>query len=213
MKQKKSNLNIQDLAIKVANKKNQLHRNDKDLIELFNQIYPKLYYFINKYNSQQNNIEDILHEAIYKIYKNIHNYDPNYRFTTWAYNITKNVSMHYNNRVKLNYLDIDDSSVSSNISNEKIQIGNEFEELMQKEKELKDLSSIITNEIFCIEECSEKSAFIDSFINNKTNKMIAYENDIKINTVKTRIRRAKKIIKQRINKKYPDITERIKSIL
>jgi RNA polymerase sigma-70 factor (ECF subfamily) len=204
--------NMQKLAERIHEKKDHLTQNDRDLRALFQAIYPKLRNYIKKYNACDEDTEEILHEVVYKIYKNINSYNNEYRFTTWIYNIAKNVSMGYSNRHKLNYLDFDDSSTKSYIPKQDLQVGNEFEEVMEREKELKDLHSIVINEAFNMKEDTEKHAFIESFINNKTNKAIANENDIKINTVKTRIRRAKKIIKNNIINKYPERAQRVKEL-
>lgn len=207
--------NIQKLALKLAEKShnNESINETKELKQLLDIIYPKLRNYIRKYNSNSHDIEEILHQCLYKIFKNFNTYNSEYKFTTWIYNIARNVSMAYQNRVKLNFLDIQDDATKSYISNETLQTQNDFERTMESQKEINDLYGIVIDQVLLMEDCPEKDAFIDSFINGRTNKSIAEEQEVKLNTIKTRIRRARKIIKNNIYHSHPHVKERIKEIL
>lgn len=54
-----------------------------------------LYNFAFKYTHSETAAEDVTQEAMVKIWRNIKKFNPQYKFKTWAYTITKNTALDH----------------------------------------------------------------------------------------------------------------------
>ena len=55
--------------------------------ELTARYSSKLYHFLRPKISNVSDVEDIIQETFYKLYKNIFRYDPKWKFSTWLFTI------------------------------------------------------------------------------------------------------------------------------
>ncbi len=68
------------------------------LVERYEQ---RLLRYIKRLTGHTNNqAEDILQEAFIKIYRNLNNFDPNLKFSSWAYRITHNEAVNHIKKTK-----------------------------------------------------------------------------------------------------------------
>lgn len=139
--------------------------------------------------------KDICQEAFHKAFHNISTYNPNYEFSTWLFNIAKNIAIDYSRKKKLpvkNKGNDDSHSISINIGDG---IKNSPEDLLIKSQEYKRLLEIIDN----LDDKYKEIARL-RFIKEYAYDEIAAETGLEINTVRTRIKRAKEQLWAIINK-------------
>ncbi len=71
-------------------------KGDQAALEVLISRYLKpLYNFAFKYTHTETAAEDVAQEALVKIWKNLKKFNPEYKFKTWAYTVTKNTALDY----------------------------------------------------------------------------------------------------------------------
>lgn len=160
-------------------------------VMLYNRYYAGVKSHIARYVLQKEDIEDISAESFLKAFSQIATYNPGYKFSTWLFRIARNTAFDHiskKNREKNNipttsiYEDFAEvSGLLSQAHNPEEAIINrqEYDKWLANIEKLKDDYKIVA-----------KMNLIDNF----GYKEISDELGIPINTVKTRIRRAKAIL-------------------
>ncbi len=143
---------------------------------------------IARYISQQEDIEDIALESFQKAFSQISTYNPEYKFSTWIYRIARNTAFDHISRKDREKNNLPTTSINdglSEINDIPAILHNPEEDIIKQQEYDKWLANIekLKDEYRTI----AKMNLIDNF----GYKEIAEELDIPINTVKTRIRRAK----------------------
>lgn len=177
---------------------------ERDRNRLASIMYPKLKYFIWKFFNNADETEEVLHNTLYKIFKGITSYSDSYRFTTWIYTIAKNEALLHQHKLKVQYAtSLDNLAKPLNIADDSV---NTFE----KEIYLDHLYSMTREELSNLPECIEKSILIDKEINQMRGNEIAEKYDMNLNTVKTKIRKARKMLKEAVITRNPEAADRLK---
>lgn len=71
--------------------------------ELIARYSPKLFHFLRPKISNVSDIEDIIQQTFYKLYKNIFRYDPKWKFSTWLYTaVNRQAISHYRSKQNKN---------------------------------------------------------------------------------------------------------------
>ena len=208
---KETNNKIQDLAISVIDPMN-LNK-DENFNELVVLIMPKLKFFIWKFFNNNEDTEDVLHNALEKICKKIDTFNPMWRFTTWAFRISRNEALLYRHIKRSNDVDID--SVFFQVENT---IVDGSKETGTKETEFENLFIAMWYEIHDLKNDTtinqqNVNIFYQKEINNVKIKDIAKRYDLSENTVKTKLRTMRSIIRNRIFRKYPYLTDKYRDII
>lgn len=143
---------------------------------------------ISRYITQKEDIEDICLESFQKAFSQISTYNPDYKFSTWLYRIARNTAFDHISRKDREKNNLPTTSIS-----EKMAELNEIPAAMHNpEDEIitqQEYDKWLTN----IEKLKEEYRIVArlNLIDNFGYKEISDELEIPINTVKTRIRRAK----------------------
>lgn len=215
-KQKSNELPLHELALDYKSTKCEI---------TFNKIYNKLEYplfeFIFKIIRDVDKAKMVRQITFVKLYQNIDDFNPSYKFLTWIYSIAKHEAYFlykmdkkdkltffsdiYNNDDdpqfdagdSIMYISTDDAMLSENEYIENLD--EQFNDML--------LSTKYGIAIDCIECLPERYSLIlkDKYINGLKQKEIAEKYDIKFNTVKTRIYNAT----QNIKVLYKEKTEKL----
>ena len=71
--------------------------------ELIARYSSKLFHFLRPKISNVSDVEDIIQETFYKLYKNIFRYDPKWKFSTWIYTaVNRQAISHYRSKQNKN---------------------------------------------------------------------------------------------------------------
>jgi len=194
---------IQTIATEFIEKKN-----NKTFTLLINRLKPGLLSFAYRYVKDKDLSEEVVSQTFIAIWEKIHQYNPQYNFSTWAYAIAKNEALGIlrNSNKNLSY----DKFLSNNSKllqfynpvfnmNAEV-IGPSGEELTQQ---LYDVSISAINNL----KEPYKTVMFEREINQKQLNVIAEDLSWNLSTVKTRLRKARKDVAEVLYKKYPDLVD------
>lgn len=135
--------------------------------------------------------EDILQEAFLRCYKNLNDYDPALKFSSWLYRITHNATIDHirKNRISL--------KLSEPIVDESIFEGTWLDPELESRKE--ELQKHIVKILALIPE-NQRAAFVLRFFEDKEYAEIGDILKENVNTIATWIRRAKELFKTELLK-------------
>ena len=165
-----------------------LEQNQAAYIVLYTRYNVGVRSHISRYVSQKEDIEDICLESFQKAFSQIGTYNPEYKFSTWMYRIARNTAFHYlskHDREKNNlpttsihedFAELKDLPATMHNPEEDIINQQEYDKWLTNIEKLKDDYKAVA-----------KMNLIDNF----GYKEIADELGLPLNTVKTKIRRAK----------------------
>ena len=135
--------------------------------------------------------QDIVQEAFHKAFQSLDTYSPKYKFSTWLFNIAKNIAIDYARKRKISIganLTPDNITTLANIGSG---IKNSPEDKLISSQEYRSLIEMINS----LEEKYRQPAIL-RFIKEYEYNEIAQELNLELNTVKTRLKRAKEILKR-----------------
>jgi RNA polymerase sigma factor (sigma-70 family) len=200
---RQTNERIQEIASKFEN--NLITEREKN--ELAELIYPKLKFFIWKFCKNSDDTDEALHWTLKKIFKNITKFNfERGRFTTWIYTIARNETLFYLYQKK--------RSPIIGVENLYSTYGENHIDLIDKETELEfqEVVNKTVEEIYGLEDALLKNIAIDKMLNHEKVKSIADKYEINENTVKTKLRKARIEIKDRVLTKNPHFKETLNQI-
>lgn len=201
------NTQLNDEMQSLAEKIKSGNHTEKDRNRLASIMYPKLKYFIWKFFNDTDATEEVLHNTLFKIFKGIESYSNSYRFTTWIYTIAKNESLLHQHKLRQQYaVCIDD--VES-----KVDRADDSQFVLDKEVYLESLYSETLKIMTTLPDCIEKSILIDKEINHMKGNDLAVKYDMNLNTIKTKIRKARKMLRDTVLEKNPEFKDRLKEFL
>ena len=165
-----------------------LEQNQAAFIVLYTRYNAGVRAHISRYVSQKEDIEDICLESFQKAFSQISSYNPEYKLSTWLYRIARNTAFDHLSRHdrEKNYMpttsinedtaELKELPATMHNPEEDIITQQEYDKWLMNIEKLKDDYRIVA-----------KMNLIDNF----GYKEIADTLDMPINTVKTKIRRAK----------------------
>ena len=146
---------------------------------------------ISRYVAQKEDIEDICLESFQKAFSQIESYNPEYKFSTWLYRIARNTAFDYLSKHMREMTNMPTTSINEEIAELKelpATMHNPEEDIINQQEYDKWLNNI--------EKLKEDYRAVAkmNLIDNFGYKEIADALDMPINTVKTKIRRAKAML-------------------
>lgn len=198
-----ANLRIQEIAFKFSEET----ITEKEKNELAKLIYPKLKFYIWKFCKNDEDTEEALQWTLKKIFKNISQFDFNRgRFTTWIYTIARNETLFYLHiKNKTSFVSID-SGINPQSDYR------DTDDLSDVEGDFQNLYNITLSEIYGIEDSLLKNIAIDKMINRDKVKNIADRYNINENTVKTKLRKVRIDLKDKILNEHPSFRDCLNTI-
>ena len=137
--------------------------------------------------------EDICQEAFHKAFAGIGSYNEKYEFSTWLYTIGKNCVIDYTRKRKI----LVDAGITADVGDSLSNYGGEMENSPEDEMISNQEYSILLK---YISELGEKyrTVAMMRFINELAYEEIAQKLDMPLNTVRTRLKRAKEMLVKRV---------------
>lgn len=180
---------------------------ERDRNRLASIMYPKLKYFIWKFFNDTEPTEEVLHNTLYKIFKNIESYSDKFRFTTWIYTIAKNESLLHQHKMRTQF------AVRLDDVENKVDRPDDSGFVLEKETYIESLYVETLRMMTTLPDCIEKSILIDKELNHMKGNDLAEKYDMNLNTVKTKIRKARKMLRDQVLEKNPEFKDRLKEFL
>ena len=165
-----------------------IEQNQAAYIVLYTRYNPGVRSHISRYVAQKEDIEDICLESFQKAFSQIGSYNPEYKFSTWLYRIARNTAFDHLSRHDREKSNLPTTSINEDIAELKelpATMHNPEEDIINQQEYDKWLTNI--------EKLKEDYRTVAkmNLIDNFGYKEIADALDMPINTVKTKIRRAK----------------------
>ena len=165
---------------------------------LMNRYKENIYFYILKMIGNKTIAEDLTGETFSKAFRQISDYSENYAFSTWLYKIARNATIDYARKRKINTLSIDyDSNEEAVINESSLQsYMPDPEQCMIREQEDESVKQLINSL-----SPKYKDLIRLRYFKDYAYEEIAAELDIPVNTVKTRLFRAKNILAESLSKR------------
>ena len=168
-----------------------LEQNQAAFIVLYTRYNTGVKSHIAHYISQKEDIEDICLESFHKAFSQLGSYNPDYKFSTWIYRIARNTAFDHMSRHDREKKNMPTTSISDDFAELKelpATMHNPEEDIINQQEYDKWLNNI--------EKLKEDYRAVAkmNLIDNFGYKEIADALDMPINTVKTKIRRAKAML-------------------
>ena len=168
-----------------------MEQNQAAFIVLYTRYNAGVKSHISRYVSQKEDIEDICLESFQKAFSQIGSYNPEYKFSTWLYRIARNTAFDHLSKHDREKSNMPTTSISEDLTELKelpATMHNPEEDIINQQEYDKWLTNI--------EKLKDDYRIVArlNLIDNLGYKEVAEALDIPINTVKTRIRRAKAML-------------------
>ncbi len=165
-----------------------IEQNQAAFIVLYTRYNAGVRSHIARYVIQKEDVEDICLESFQKAFSQIESYNPEYKFSTWIYRIARNTAFDYLSRHDREKNNMPTTSINEDFAELKelpAVMHNPEEDIINQQEYDKWLNNI--------EKLKDdyKTVAKMNLIDNFGYKEIADALDLPINTVKTKIRRAK----------------------
>ena len=168
-----------------------LEQNQAAYIVLYTRYNAGVKSHISRYVTQKEDIEDICPESFQKAFSQIGTYNAEYKFSTWLYRIARNTAFDHLSKHDREKSNMPTTSISEDLTELKelpATMHNPEEDIINQQEYDKWLTNI--------EKLKDDYRIVArlNLIDNLGYKEVAEALDIPINTVKTRIRRAKAML-------------------
>ena len=165
-----------------------LEQNQAAFIVLYTRYNAGVKSHVSRYVSQKEDVEDICLESFQKAFSQIASYNPEYKFSTWLYRIARNTAFDHLSRHDREKNNMPTTSINDDITELKelpATMHNPEEDIINQQEYDKWLNNI--------EKLKDDYRVVATMnlIDNFGYKEIADALDMPLNTVKTKIRRAK----------------------
>lgn len=190
---------------------------ERERNEIAELIYPKLRYYIWQYCKNNEDTDEALQWTLKKIFNNIPKFNiEKGRFTTWIYTIARNETLFFLYQKKRSPI-TNLSTLYGRKNSENGQSpdtswlekdGNHYIDVFHEtEHEFDRLYDITISEIHGIEDILLKNIAIDKMLKKEKVKNIAIKYNINENTVKTKLRKVRIDIKEKVLDRDPTFKE------
>ena len=168
-----------------------MEQNQAAFIVLYTRYNAGVKNHISRYIIQKEDVEDICLESFQKAFSQIETYNPEYKFSTWLYRIARNTAFDYLSKQNREMAKMPTTSINEELAELKelpAAMHNPEEDIIQQQEYDKWLTNI--------EKLKDDYRIVAkmNLIDNFGYKEIADALELPLNTVKTKIRRAKAIL-------------------
>ena len=198
------NLSLQEMALRFHES-----RSESDFTRLYHRLKPGISVYLKDMIPSWDDREEVIATTFSKVWSKIHQYDPYWNFSTWVYRIARNEALLFFRSKKrmYSYEAMEEKGINMAAKAGTFEAG--FDE---DENPMEMLHDMVLDEIYALPDCY-KSVLTLREVEKKKYEEIAEELGMKINTVRTRIHKARRIIRCEIAKKAPGLLKQYQEIL
>jgi RNA polymerase sigma-70 factor (ECF subfamily) len=190
---------LQELGINFFN-----NRSELDFNKLYRRMKPSINYYLRDILPSMDDREEALANTFAKVWTKIHMYDPYWNFSTWVYRIARNEAllMLRHKRRNYSYEGMEERGINMESKSPTVEIESELEGYG-----LNSIDALYEQAISEISRLPEIYRIVMEMreIEKKKYEDISEELGWKHNTVRTRIRKGRELLKNNLTKKYPEL--------
>jgi RNA polymerase sigma-70 factor (ECF subfamily) len=192
---------LQELGLDFFNRQDEV-----SFTRIYHRMKPGIAVYLKNYVSDYSDREEVIATTFAKVWSKIHQYDPYWNFSTWVYRIARNEALLSKRYTKRNYSyeGMEEMGINMQAKSETYEIG--FELGQTYEDVESTLCDMVTEEIPQLPEVYSTVLMLRE-IDKMKYEEIAEKLGWKINTVRTRIHKARELVRNSLKKKYPDLVK------
>ena len=165
----------------------------KAFAELMGRYRDAIYFMLLKMVNNKSDAEDLTIEAFGKAFKNIHQYSPNYAFSTWLFKIASNNCIDYLRKKRNNIVSIDGTHISEEKEGDApIHLKDETPD--PEEGLIKQQKAILMRTVVKKLKPRYRTLIELRYFNEFSYEEIAQELDLPLGTVKAQLFRARELL-------------------
>lgn len=199
-----SNKKEKPLSLKDLGYKYYETRSEKIFTELYNRIRPGIYNYIFQIVKDHDDTENLVSYTMTQVYNKIDSYDPKWHISTWIYRIAYTsacMELRYRKGRKTTTISTIESSENKNLMSkmefDSIEDHRDVLEIAEEKYEEDQNLLLLHRAIDGLPE-EYRSVIHDKFFNDLKYEEIAKKYDIPLHTVKNRVTRGKRLIREKI---------------
>lgn len=203
--QTKQDLTLQQIGLNFFNT-----RSDSDFNRVYHRMKPGISIYLRDMLPNYDDREEVIATTFAKVWNKIHQYDPYWNFSTWVYRIARNEALlFFRGRKKMySYEAMEEMGI-----NMEAKIGTyDLEENINEQTPAEKLADVVLVEI-CNLPDMYRTVLTLREVEKKKYEDIADELGWKTNTVRTRIHKARRLIRSEIQKKEPVLLKMYQDLL
>jgi RNA polymerase sigma-70 factor (ECF subfamily) len=181
-------------------------RSEGDFNRLYYRMKPSINYYLRDILPAQDDREEALANTFAKVWSKIHMYDPYWNFSTWIYRIARNEAllMLRHTRRNYSYEGMEERGVNMEAKSPVV--------MPRRDIERQNLHATDMLHDFAVEEISNlpelyRIVMEKREIEKKKYEDISVELGWKQNTVRTRIRKGRELLRKSLSEKYPELVK------
>ena len=190
---------LQELGLDFFNRQDEV-----SFTRIYHRMKPGIAVYLKNYVSDYSDREEVIATTFAKVWSKIQQYDPYWNFSTWVYRIARNealLSKRYSKR-NYSYEGMEEMGINMQAKSDVYELGFEIGQTYEDIESA--LCDMITEEIPQLPEVYSAVLTLRE-IDKMKYEDIADQLGWKVNTVRTRIHKARELVRNSIKKKYPDL--------
>jgi RNA polymerase sigma-70 factor (ECF subfamily) len=178
-------------------------RQENDFTRVYNRLRPSISYYLRELVPQHDDRNEVIATTFAKVWNKIEQYDPYWNFSTWVYRIARNEALLFHRGRKKTYSY--EAMEEKGINMEK---HSSYEQTFEHEED--PIDSLYDQAVIAIQDLPEiyRTVLTLREIQKKKYEDIAEELGWKHNTVRTRIRKARELVRVSLLKKDPELVKK-----
>lgn len=178
-------------------------RTDRDFTTVYHRLRPSISYYLRELVPSQDDRNEVIATTFSKVWSKIHQYDPYWNFSTWVYRIARNEALLFFRSKKKTYSYEGMEAMGINMEAKAASV-NIDDAIQQEDNPIDILHDLAVAEILNLPEIY-KTVLTLREIEKMKYEDIAEELGWKHNTVRTRIRKAREIVRTNLTKREPEL--------
>lgn len=195
---KETSMTLQQMGLKFHETKS-----ERDFTTVYNRLKPSISYYLRELVPNQDDRNEVIATTFAKVWAKIHQYDPYWNFSTWVYRIARNEALLFFRSKKRTYSYEGMEEMGINMEAKSPTIDSAAFST-EEEHPIDLLHDLAVAEIGNLPEIYRKVLTLRE-IEKMKYEDIAEELGWKHNTVRTRIRKAREIVRVNLTKSAPEL--------
>jgi len=201
---KQKELSLQEMGLQFFES-----RNEKDFTRVYNRLKPSISYYLRELVPQMDDRNEVIATTFSKVWNKIEQYDPYWNFSTWVYRIARNEALlfHRGRKKTYSYESMEEKGINME---SKLTTYHESDYDFEEDP----VDSLYDQAVTAIDNLPEiyKTVLTLREIQKKKYEEIAEELGWKHNTVRTRIRKARELVRINLSKSSPELVKKYQQL-
>lgn len=184
-------------------------RQENDFTRVYNRLKPSVYFYLRELVPQADDRNEVIATTFSKVWNKIDQYDPYWNFSTWVYRIARNEALlfHRGRKKVFSYESMEEKGINMEKKVNDYYAGDHDDD--------DPIDSLYDYALEAIQSLPEIYRIVLTMreINKKKYEDIAEELGWKHNTVRTRIRKARELVRVNLAKTSPELVKKYQQML